>query len=124
MKIIKKEINLRYIIQAGVFLYLLPFVVSAQMTGSPKGSVKLDNPIKTGDLLSLINLLIDGLMKVGLVAAACFIIYSGFLFVSARGEPGQITKAKENFFWTIIGTAVILGAKVIVAIITGTLKSF
>lgn len=124
MKIIKKEINLRYIIQAGVFLYLLPFVVSAQMTGSPKGSGKLDNPLKAGDLLSLINLLIDGLMKVGLVAAACFIIYSGFLFVTARGKPEQISKAQANFFWTIIGTAVILGAKVIVAIITGTLKSF
>lgn len=120
----KKEINLKCIIRAGVFLYLLPFVVSAQMTGSPKGSGKLDNPIKAKDLLSLINLLIDGLMKVGLVAAACFIIYSGFLFVSARGEPGKITEAKKNFFWTIIGTAVILGAKVIVAIITGTLKSF
>jgi hypothetical protein len=57
------------------------------------------------------------------VVAVCFIIYSGFLFVTARGKPEQITKAKTNFFWTIIGVAILLGARVIVSIITGTIES-
>lgn len=119
----KKKIKVGSIINAGVFLYLLPLTVGAQLAGSDKGTGKLENPLKAGDLLSLINLLIDGLMKVGLVAAACFIIYSGFLFITAQGKPEQIDKAKTNFYWTIIGTAILLGAKAIVSIITGTLKS-
>jgi len=52
------------------------------------------------------------------------IIYSGFLFVTARGDEQQITRAKNTFFWAIVGGAVLLGAEVLANAIVGTLSNF
>lgn len=49
-------------------------------------------------------------MQIGGIVAVIFIIWSGFLFVSARGNEEQIKKARTTFFWTIIGTVILLGA--------------
>jgi hypothetical protein len=58
---------------------------------------------------------------VGLIVAAVFIIYSGFLFVSARGSEDGIKRAKNAFFYTVLGTAILLGAGVIVEIVKATI---
>lgn len=39
-----------------------------------------------------------------------FIIYAGFLFVTASGNEAQLTKARSTIIWTIVGAAVMLGA--------------
>lgn len=40
-------------------------------------------------------------------------VYVGYLFVSARGEPGEITKARQALLWTVVGALILLGAQVI-----------
>jgi hypothetical protein len=70
----------------------------------------LKNPINADDFGAVIEILAKAVATVGISVAAVFLIYSGFLFVSARGNEQQITKAKTTFFWTIIGTALIVGA--------------
>jgi hypothetical protein len=51
-----------------------------------------------------------------------FIVYAGFLFVSARGNTETIKKAKENFMYVILGAALILGAWVLATLIGGTVS--
>ncbi|MBI4086552.1 hypothetical protein HY416_01065 [Candidatus Kaiserbacteria bacterium] len=51
------------------------------------------------------------------------IMYSGFLYVTAQGKPDQITKATKAFTWTIIGAVIVLGAQVLLTIITNTVHS-
>ena len=53
--------------------------------------------------------------------AVVFVVYSGFLFVAAQGNPEDLAKAKRNFFWTIIGVGLLLGAWALAELIKGTI---
>lgn len=75
----------------------------------------LKNPIGPenqtfGDVIEKIA---GAVTMVAIPVVSVFLIYSGFLFVTARGNAEQVTKAKTVFFWTIIGTLLIVGATVI-----------
>jgi len=58
---------------------------------------------------------------IGIPIAVFFVIYAGFLFVTARGSDEQLNKAKKAFFWALIGSAVLLGAWVLAKAVEGTL---
>lgn len=77
--------------------------------------------IKTaGDLIkALVNIIV----RIGVPVAGFFMVYSGLLFVTARGDQGQLDRAKDNFWYTILGTAIILGAKIISDTIAATISS-
>lgn len=132
----------KIIIAIFITLFGLPLLVSAQAQGGTlkpgieqqAGTVKpgssgvtenvnLENPFTPKSFDQLISMLLDILIKVGSVLALVFIIYSGFLFVTAGGSEDQITKAKATFLWTIIGVAIVLGAKAIQVLITGTVTN-
>lgn len=53
--------------------------------------------------------------------AVVFIVYSGFLFVSAQGNSEELAKAKRNFYWTVIGVGLLLGAWALAVLIKGTI---
>ena len=58
----------------------------------------------------LIASLADAVTAIAIPFVVVFLVYAGFLFVSARGNEKQLTTAKEVFYWTIIGAAVVVGA--------------
>jgi hypothetical protein len=60
------------------------------------------------------------LVMVALPIITLFFVYSGFLFVKARGNPAELSKAKNNFIAVVIGAILILGAWVIATLIGGT----
>lgn len=95
--------------------FFIPVVASAQSI--PKVP-RADNLVEF--LRDIIQYVI---LPFGVPIAAVFIIYSGFLFISARGNHEKIKRAKETFLWTIIGTAILLGIWVIVAVISGTVEN-
>ncbi|MBI3074671.1 MAG: hypothetical protein HYY92_00440 [Parcubacteria group bacterium] len=101
--------------------------VSAQtVSGSPSPSVDftLGSPLNiTGGIAELVKAIIDNIvMPLGVSVAALAIIYSGFLYIKAQGNPGEIGKAHEALKWTLVGTAVLLGAWVIAQLIGGTIE--
>jgi len=70
----------------------------------------LKNPLKSCTFAALVENVAKIVAQIGFPIAALAIIYSGFLFVSARGNEKQLEDAKRTFLWTIIGTAILLGA--------------
>lgn len=60
------------------------------------------------------------MVEVALPIITIFIVYAGFKFVAARGNPGKLDEAKQNFVWVIFGALLILGAWVIATLIGGT----
>lgn len=54
------------------------------------------------------------LLLYGMPFVVIFMIIAGFMFVTARGNEEQLTKAKTMLWWTIVGTAIIIGANLIV----------
>ncbi|MEK7118692.1 MAG: hypothetical protein AAB869_03715 [Patescibacteria group bacterium] len=84
------------------------------------------NPITYGDITNLQSLLlalVDLVFLIGVPIIVVFIIYSGFLFVSAGDNETEVGKAKTVFMWTVIGALVFLGAKAISLAIQETITS-
>jgi len=81
----------------------------------------IENPIKGADSIEqLIAKIIDAAVIILMPLVVLFIVYSGFMFLIARGNTEALNKAKTNFIWVIVGVSVLLGAKVISAILKST----
>lgn len=85
---------------------------------------KLRNPLKVESITELLNLILDKIILVAVtLVLPLAIVYSGFLFIKAQGRPDEIKRAKQVLMWTVIGAAVILGAKLIATILAETITS-
>lgn len=96
-------------------------------TGTSSGNigfgVKLKNPLKVDTIQDAVKAFMGAIVRVSIPFIVVFFIYSGFSFITARGNPTEITKAKNMFLYTIIGTLLILGAWAITNAIVGTINS-
>lgn len=90
-------------------LLLFPLISFAQAGGS----VTVPNPIAVGTIPEFLSALFRIVAEIGAVVLAFYIIYTGFLFVSAQGNESALQKAKESLKWVLIGGAIILGAWVL-----------
>jgi len=106
------------------FLVVLPvFSFAADIDGAPcdlQEEGKIWNPIKVCSLSEFIKTILEGVIKIGIPVIALAIIYSGFLFVAARGNSEKITKAKNALLYTLIGAAILLGSWAIAKLISET----
>jgi hypothetical protein len=83
----------------------------------------IPNPLgETKTIAGFITLLLDTLLPIASLLSIFFLIYSGFLMVMAGGNEEKLGKAKNAFLWTIIGIAVLLGAKLLSTVICGTIS--
>lgn len=114
--------------------YLLPVISVAQSTGSGSNTggssgsgsntvITLDNPLKGfGTLQGFVEAVLNNIvLPVGSVVVVIFIIYSGFLFVTAQGNESKLEEAKHSLLTVVIGAAILLGALAISSAINGTL---
>ena len=85
-------------------------------------TITLDNPLgdKINDLPYFIYTILEVVFQIGAILSVLAIIYVGFLFVSARGDPEKLVTARRAFLYTIIGIAVLLGATLIASVIDST----
>lgn len=90
-------------------------------TQSSQPAQKLQNPLKVNSIGAVIILAVDIMIYVGISFAILAIIFVGFKFVMAQGNPTEISKAKEWFLYIIIGLAVLISSRVIVEIVQNTL---
>jgi hypothetical protein len=126
MKILKTK---KYSILSGILKYsfvivfaviVMTPVVFVSAGGENPGPQVINTTIKNPlgdngpqDIPSFIKLVVEGALVLGVPIIALAIIYTGFLFVKARGNPEQIGKAKDALLYTLIGAAILLGAFVI-----------
>lgn len=105
-----------------VFLSSLPLLSHADGEEPPVGG-KLENPFKGGadSLGDFVQILAnDVVMPIGAVVVVLYIIYSGYLFVVAQGNPSKLEEAKRAFLYSCIGAVVLLGAWAIAQVIENT----
>lgn len=98
-------------------------------TNPPPASIKIEikNPLEArgvDTIYEFIRLIINDLvLPLGALLAVLYIIYAGFLLVTARGDESQISRGKTAFTNAAIGTAILLGAWVIVQVVENTINS-
>ncbi len=81
---------------------------------------KLESPIKAKSLQEFFSAIVDVLIQLGVVISALGIMYGGFLLVTAQGDEEKVASGRKTLTWAMVGTAVLLGAKVIFVAIKGT----
>lgn len=95
-----------------------------QSPGSPD---RIPNPLGTidgqrvDDIASFVTLILKNIvLPIGVVIVVFFVIYSGFLFVTAQGNIKKIEDARKTFLWVVVGAAILLGSVVIASAIQNT----
>lgn len=74
--------------------------------GGPDASIE--------SVMNLINRVIVIALNVAIVVGVIMILYSAFLYVSSFGEESKAETAKKTLLWSIIGTAVVFLARILV----------
>ncbi len=79
------------------------------------------NPLQAKSLPALIDSLASVVLQLGVIVAALSIMYGGFMYVTAQGNEEKLASAQKTITWSLVGTAILIGAKVIIKVITGTI---
>jgi hypothetical protein len=89
--------------------------------GGQVGSTGLQNPLKNiNSLEDLLDSVLAAIIQLGTIILTLALVYTGFLFVMARGNPEEISKARGVLLWTVIGGLILLGAQGIKSVIFET----
>lgn len=86
-------------------------------------TVSVQNPLKADNITELFEAIIDILLVFAIPLIVFFIIYAGFMYVTARGNESTISKAHMALLYALIGGVLILGAKVLIEVIGGTVDA-
>jgi hypothetical protein len=88
------------------------------------GAGTLPNPL-ANNVTSIFDFVRDVLgnivLPIGSIVVVFFIIYAGYLFVTAGGNEKKLETAKKTLLWVLIGSAVLLGSWAIALAVKGTL---
>ncbi len=111
-----------------MFLISAPLLAGAATFDTPQptpsnGSYSVNNPLQVTSVCGLLKKILEGAVAVGIPVAVLFIIWSGFRFVLAQGKPKDLQAARRNFYYTVIGIALFVGAWVLAMIIAGTINA-
>lgn len=70
----------------------------------------LTNPIRTTNIYQFLQTLLQLVAQIAFPIIVLFLVYIGFMFISAQGNPDKLKKAREYFFWAIVGALIVLGS--------------
>ncbi|OGG47581.1 hypothetical protein A3D66_03165 [Candidatus Kaiserbacteria bacterium RIFCSPHIGHO2_02_FULL_50_9] len=125
----------KFLVGSFLLVFVLPSFVLAQGQNPPTGSgsnpsqyqpvtggTPLKNPLKYDTIPEFLAAVLKVIAEIALPILVLFLVYIGFLFVTAQGNPEDLNRAKRYFLWAIIGALIILGASVLSAVIQDTVK--
>lgn len=104
----------------------VPSFLLAQTT-QLKGDGFLTPPIGNGteggtDLRTILMNVLDVVQTLMIMAATLYLLYAGFMFVTAKGDPTRLKTAQNALLWGLVGVALILTAEVLALGIGDTVK--
>jgi len=121
-----------------IFLFPATILFAAAESGptAPAGTIELgptapagshsagfENPLKYGSITELFAAILNVVLVFAIPLVAFFIIYAGFLYVTARGNETTITQAHKALLYAVIGGVLILGANVLITVIQNTVDA-
>lgn len=78
--------------------------------GAMAQAPEFPSPTKSDEFLKILMGIAKYITKFGTPIAALFLILSGFMFVSAQGNKEKLKTARTMLIWTLVGTAIVVGA--------------
>ena len=88
------------------------------------GEVQLQNPLDSSisTIPDFFRAIISVLLVFAIPFIVFFIVWAGFLYVTARGNAEKIKQAHSALLYALIGGLLILGANLLLDIITNTVN--
>jgi hypothetical protein len=87
-------------------------------------NVTLINPLKGGSSIeSFLRSILAFVVRIGSIIVILMLVFVGFKFVTAQGEPGKLTEARQMLLWTVVGALILLGAQAIASGIEATVQA-
>ncbi|MBI4158306.1 MAG: hypothetical protein HY505_01640 [Candidatus Yanofskybacteria bacterium] len=83
---------------------------------------ELKNPLLANNLLELIDVLATWLFNLSIPIVVVMIVYAGVMFLTSRGEPARVTKARQILLYAVVGFAIILIGKGFITLIESILN--
>lgn len=91
--------------------------------GQNPGTGILLNPLKSATIEGFLMGILDILLTFAVPIIIFFIMYGGFKLVTARGDSEQISQGRAAITWAVIGGVIVLGARLIIGVIQGTVDA-
>lgn len=85
---------------------------------------ELKNPITFSTIPDLLMAVLNVMIVVSIPIVVLFLIYAGFLYVTARGDEQKIKDASSALTYGVIGGVVIIGSVAILQIIKNVVAGF
>ena len=111
----KKHINLSLSVATLTVVFLL-------ISGGSVGARGIDNPLMYDNFEELVEAIANFIFNIALVFAPIMIVIAGFYFLTAAGDPGRVATAKKIILYTLVGFAIILLSRGLVAVIREVLQ--
>lgn len=116
--------NFRLILRVGIFIFLaaVPFLAIAQnISVVPVNNCSKYGDCDFNDLVGLANNIIQFCIVAGSIVFAIMFMYAGYIYLTAVGDTGKISKAHTYFWNSIIGFVIMLSAWLLVDFILTSL---
>ncbi len=109
MKILKK------------IIYTLSAAVPTMMFAA--NGYLINNPLKGVTSIEQLVLNVIKIVEVLMImATVIYLLLAGLSFVTAKGDPAKISKARSQLLWGMVGAALVLCARIIATTISGTVQ--
>lgn len=93
-------------------------------TGDVGANVDLWNPLGDKSIGDIFLAILDIIMVFAVPVILFFLVWAGFLYVTAQGNEEKLNKAHRALLYAIIGGLLVLGAQVLLYTITNTIELF
>lgn len=100
-----------------------PFVNAGVQLGTVATRAGTEGSVREGALEDIIGNIIKGALSIAGVIFFAYIVWAGYLWMTAHGEEEKITQAKKMISGAIIGLAITLMAYAITIFVVGRLTS-
>lgn len=86
--------------------------------------INITNPLKDVSTINelIVKILNNIVMPIAAIVSVMYIIWAGFKYVQAQGNPKAIEEANKNLLWALIGVGILLGAAGISEVVQKTIS--
>jgi len=93
----------------------LYFIVLLLLISSFAFAQEIENPLEAETFTELLDTIMNFLFWLAVVIAPLLLLYAGFTYITAAGNPEKVRTANRIILFTIIGFIIIIAAKGIIA---------
>ena len=121
MRIPKMIQQLHYVL---VYLVTTGWLSMRAVSAQETDMIQFENPTIADDIPDFLYAVLRIFVIIAVPIVIFFIIYAGFLYVTARGNAEQLKTAHTALLYAIVGGLIVVGATVIVGIVTNLVDAF